>query len=221
MRVAEPTLAAEAFARRFIALPRRRDPRLLTVEMGLSFTIGGVSAAIQSAIDAMAASRPHVLVDPVWSDSRDTRIDGLVPCGLTSRKESSRSLSQMRASTERPGRHRPYGSLGAGLPVASWYAQAAERRGSCRRAHCDSGAGAAACRAGRTLSQSAQGPRRPGGQRSSRAKCRGSSTNIPMPRCSCREVCCPRGLGCNGYGPCLPTRRSIPGSSRAHQRRMG
>ena len=77
MRVAEPTLAAEAFARRFIALPRRRDPRLLTVEMGLSFTIGGVSAAIQSAIDAMAASRPHVLVDPVWSDSRDTRIGGL------------------------------------------------------------------------------------------------------------------------------------------------
>jgi DNA-binding transcriptional LysR family regulator len=77
MRVAEPTLAAEAFARRFIVLPRRRDPRLLTVEMGLSFTIGGVSAAIQSAIDAMAASRPHVLVDPVWSDSRDTRIDGL------------------------------------------------------------------------------------------------------------------------------------------------
>ena len=55
MRVAEPTLAAEAFARRFIALPRRRDPRLLTVEIGLTFTIGGVSAAIQSAIDAMAA----------------------------------------------------------------------------------------------------------------------------------------------------------------------
>jgi DNA-binding transcriptional LysR family regulator len=77
MRVAEPALAGEAFARRFIALPRRRDPRLLTVEIGLTFTIGGVSAAIQSVIDAMAARRPQVLVDPVWSDSRDTRIEGL------------------------------------------------------------------------------------------------------------------------------------------------
>jgi LysR family transcriptional regulator, nitrogen assimilation regulatory protein len=77
MRVAEPALAGEAFARRFIALPRRRDPRLLTVEIGLTFTIGGVGAAIQSAIDAMAARRPQVLVDPVWGDSRDTRIEGL------------------------------------------------------------------------------------------------------------------------------------------------
>jgi DNA-binding transcriptional LysR family regulator len=78
MRVAEPTLAAEALARRFIALPRRRGARLLTVEIGLSFTIGGVSAAIQSTVDTMAERRPHVLVDPVWSDSRDTpRVGGL------------------------------------------------------------------------------------------------------------------------------------------------
>jgi LysR family transcriptional regulator, nitrogen assimilation regulatory protein len=77
MRVAEPALAGEAFARRFIALPRRRDPRLLTVEIGLTFTIGGISASIQSAIDAVAVRRPQVLVDPVWSDGRDTRIEGL------------------------------------------------------------------------------------------------------------------------------------------------
>jgi len=78
MRIAEPTLAAEAFARRLIAMPRRQEAHLLTVEIGLSFTVGGVSAAIQSAIDRMTAHRPHVLVDPVWSDSRDTpRIDGV------------------------------------------------------------------------------------------------------------------------------------------------
>jgi DNA-binding transcriptional LysR family regulator len=78
MRVAEPTLAGEALARRFIALPRRRDAHLLTIEIGLSFTIGRISTAIQSAVDTMAERRPHVLVDPVWSDSRDTpRVGGL------------------------------------------------------------------------------------------------------------------------------------------------
>ncbi len=78
MRIAEPTLTAEAFARRLIALPHGREARVLTVDMKLSFTVGGVSSAMQSAIERMGARSPHVLVDPVWSDSRDTpRIDGL------------------------------------------------------------------------------------------------------------------------------------------------
>jgi DNA-binding transcriptional LysR family regulator len=76
MRIAEPLLAAEIFARRYIALSSRPNAYLLTAEMGLSFTIG-VSAAIHSAIDMMAAHKPHVLVDPVWVNSRDTpHIDG-------------------------------------------------------------------------------------------------------------------------------------------------
>ena len=78
MRIAEPTLAAESFARRCIAPSLRRAARLLTVDIALGYTIGGVGAAVQSAIDTMARDDPHVLVDPVWIDDKDApRIDGL------------------------------------------------------------------------------------------------------------------------------------------------
>jgi LysR family transcriptional regulator, nitrogen assimilation regulatory protein len=89
MRAAEPMLATEAFARRLLPLPQGRDARLLTIELGLSFTIGGLSEAIQSAIEAMAAHRPHVLIDPVWTDSRNLpRVDGIAALwpGLPERK---------------------------------------------------------------------------------------------------------------------------------------
>jgi DNA-binding transcriptional LysR family regulator len=55
LRAAEPLLAMEAFVRRCFAAPRKRQARLLTVDIGLTYTIGGVAMAIQRAIDAMAA----------------------------------------------------------------------------------------------------------------------------------------------------------------------
>jgi LysR family transcriptional regulator, nitrogen assimilation regulatory protein len=107
MRIAEPTLAVEAFARRVIVTSRRQHPRVLTVEMDLSFTVGGISAGMQTAIDKMAARKPHVLVDPVWTDSRDTpRVDSLaallpdVPQGkVTLALADERDRKQRRAIT--------------------------------------------------------------------------------------------------------------------------
>src|SRR6516225_8296194 len=73
MRAAEPLLAIEAFARRWLAASRkRRAPRLLTVDIGLTYTIGRVAMAIQRAIDAMAVARPDVLVDAVWIGEKDS-----------------------------------------------------------------------------------------------------------------------------------------------------
>jgi DNA-binding transcriptional LysR family regulator len=57
LRAAEPLLAIEAFARRWLAAPRKRQIRLLTVDLDLTYTIGGIAMAIQRAIDAMAAAR--------------------------------------------------------------------------------------------------------------------------------------------------------------------
>jgi LysR family transcriptional regulator, nitrogen assimilation regulatory protein len=72
LRAAEPLLAIEAFARRWLAAPRKRQARLLTVDIGLTYTIGRVAMAIQRAIDAMAAARPDVLVDAVWIGEKDS-----------------------------------------------------------------------------------------------------------------------------------------------------
>jgi len=72
LRAAEPLLAIEAFARRWLAAPRKRPARLLTVDIGLTYTIGTVAMAIQRAIDAMAADRPDVLVDAVWIGEKDS-----------------------------------------------------------------------------------------------------------------------------------------------------
>jgi DNA-binding transcriptional LysR family regulator len=72
LRVAEPLLGSEAFARRWLAAPRKYPAQILTVDIGLSHTIGGVAMAIQRAIDAMAAERPDVLVDVIWIDEKDT-----------------------------------------------------------------------------------------------------------------------------------------------------
>ncbi len=103
MRVAEPLLDAEAFARRWIAAPRPRNPHRLIVEMNLSFTVGGVGEAIERAIESMGAERSEIFVDPVWSDEKDVpQIGGLaeawtdigssrVVIGLSNEQDRSRS----------------------------------------------------------------------------------------------------------------------------------
>jgi DNA-binding transcriptional LysR family regulator len=71
MRAAEPLLMAERFARRFVAAPPKTKLRHLTVDIGLSFTIGGISKALRRAVDTMGAKRPDIFVDPVWTDDKD------------------------------------------------------------------------------------------------------------------------------------------------------
>jgi DNA-binding transcriptional LysR family regulator len=72
MRVAEPLLDSEAFARRWIGGSRTRKALLLKVELGLSFTIGGIGDAIERAIETMGMERPDIFVDPVWADEKDS-----------------------------------------------------------------------------------------------------------------------------------------------------
>jgi LysR family transcriptional regulator, nitrogen assimilation regulatory protein len=71
MRAAEPVLMAERFARRFVAAPPKTRLKRLTVDVGLSFTIGAISEALCRAIDTMGAERPDIFVDPVWTDEKD------------------------------------------------------------------------------------------------------------------------------------------------------
>ena len=71
MRVAEPLLDSEAFARRWIGRSHPRNALLLKVELGLSFTIGGIGDAIERAIETMGMERPDIFVDPVWADEKD------------------------------------------------------------------------------------------------------------------------------------------------------
>jgi LysR family nitrogen assimilation transcriptional regulator len=71
MRGADPLLMAELLARRWVGAPAKARLKLLTVEIGLSFTIGGISKALRRAIEQMGAERPDIFVDPVWSDEKD------------------------------------------------------------------------------------------------------------------------------------------------------
>ena len=71
MRAAEPLLTAEFFARRFVAAPPKTRIKHLLVEIGLSFTIGGISKALRRAINNLASERPDIFVDPVWTDEKD------------------------------------------------------------------------------------------------------------------------------------------------------
>jgi len=71
MRGADPLLMSELFARRWVAAPAKARLRLLTVDISMSFTIGGMSRALRHAIDRMGAERPDVFVDPVWTDEKD------------------------------------------------------------------------------------------------------------------------------------------------------
>jgi len=71
MRAADPLLMAEVFARRWLAAPSKTRLRVLTVDLGLSFTIGGMSRALRRAIDKMGAERPDIFIDPSWTDDKD------------------------------------------------------------------------------------------------------------------------------------------------------
>ena len=71
MRATEPLLTAELFARRLVAASPKTRVKHLTVDIGLSFTIGGISKALRHAIDNMGAERPDIFVDPVWTDEKD------------------------------------------------------------------------------------------------------------------------------------------------------
>jgi LysR family nitrogen assimilation transcriptional regulator len=71
MRVAEPLLTAEMFARQYMASPPKTRLKRLVLEIGLSFTIGGVCEAVRSTIEDMAIKRPDVFVDADWKDEKD------------------------------------------------------------------------------------------------------------------------------------------------------
>jgi LysR family transcriptional regulator, nitrogen assimilation regulatory protein len=71
MRTAEPLLTAELFARRMVSASPKTRLKHLTVDVGLSFTIGGISQALRRAIDRMGAERTDILVDAVWTDEKD------------------------------------------------------------------------------------------------------------------------------------------------------
>jgi DNA-binding transcriptional LysR family regulator len=71
MRTAEPLLTAEHFARRLVSTSPKTRLKHLTVEIGLSFTIGGISSGLRRAIDSIGAERPDIFVDLVWADEKD------------------------------------------------------------------------------------------------------------------------------------------------------
>jgi LysR family nitrogen assimilation transcriptional regulator len=71
LRGADPLLAAELFARRWVTAPPKVRLKLLTVDVGMSFTIGGMSKALRHAVDNIGAERPDILVDAVWTDEKD------------------------------------------------------------------------------------------------------------------------------------------------------
>lgn len=77
MRAADPLLMTEQFARRWTTAASKLPPKVLTVDITLSFTIGGMSKALSHASGAMGATRPDVFIDPVWSDEKDNQQNGL------------------------------------------------------------------------------------------------------------------------------------------------
>jgi LysR family nitrogen assimilation transcriptional regulator len=66
VRAVVPILLTEAFARRFVVARGRRPAHILTVEVGLTFTLGRISKAILRASETLAAERAEILIDPVW-----------------------------------------------------------------------------------------------------------------------------------------------------------
>jgi DNA-binding transcriptional LysR family regulator len=104
MRAAEPLLTAELSARRFVAAPPKTRQRHLIVDVGLSFTIGGVSKALRCAIDQMAGERPDVFVDPVWTDEKDVPQIGALAQHWTE-PERSRLTVALGDAGQRNARH--------------------------------------------------------------------------------------------------------------------
>jgi LysR family transcriptional regulator, nitrogen assimilation regulatory protein len=153
LRAAEPLLAIEAFARRWLAAPRKRQAHLLTVDIGLTYTIGKVAMAIQRAIDAMAVARPDVLVDAVWIGEKDS-------AGIAHLAEAWPGIQHSRLvlGLADEGAHRQQKAvtlLSDRWVFATrlcWHAQGRECRRARRRTPSGARSDAAAHRAGRSLS---------------------------------------------------------------------
>lgn len=78
MRSADVLLMAESFARRWAAASPRAPLQVLTVNLALSYAIGGLSRALCIAIDRLGRERPNLLIDPLWSDEKDgALVDGI------------------------------------------------------------------------------------------------------------------------------------------------
>ncbi len=65
-RAASTVLLTEAFGRRLLQSPKRRDGGLLTVESRLGFTFGRFNNALTQAVEAIAKTFPHIMVDLRW-----------------------------------------------------------------------------------------------------------------------------------------------------------
>jgi LysR family transcriptional regulator, nitrogen assimilation regulatory protein len=87
LRAADPVLLAERFARHWTASSRARLERV-AVNIGLSFTIGGLGGAVRRAIALMMDERPDILVDVAWDDEKDIpRFSGLAADAFSTEPE--------------------------------------------------------------------------------------------------------------------------------------
>jgi LysR family nitrogen assimilation transcriptional regulator len=104
MRTAEPLLTAELFARRLVLASPKARLKQLTVDIGLSFTIGGISRALRRAIDSMGAERADIFVDTVWTDDKDLPHIGALAENWTE-PERGRLTITLAAAGPRKSRH--------------------------------------------------------------------------------------------------------------------
>jgi LysR family nitrogen assimilation transcriptional regulator len=104
MRTAEPLLTAEGFARRLVLTSPRTRMNHLTVEIGLSFTIGGISSGLRQAIHTIGAERPDIFVDLSWADEKDLPHVGAL-AGQLSGAEPSRLAITLADAGQRRSRH--------------------------------------------------------------------------------------------------------------------
>lgn len=102
MRTAEPLLTAEHFARRLVSASPKTKLKHLTVEIGLSFTIGGISSALRRAIDSMGAERADIFVDLVWADEKDLPHVGALAGNWTGAERSRLTIALADAGQRRP-----------------------------------------------------------------------------------------------------------------------
>jgi DNA-binding transcriptional LysR family regulator len=72
MATADQLILAELFVRRWIAAPKEMEFERLTVNIGLSFTIGRLSKALCDVSDKMGDLHPGLFIEPVWLDETPT-----------------------------------------------------------------------------------------------------------------------------------------------------
>jgi LysR family transcriptional regulator, nitrogen assimilation regulatory protein len=104
MRTAEPLLTAELFARRLVSTSPKTRLKHLTVDIGLSFTIGGISKALRRAIDSMGAERADIFVDTEWTDEKDLPHIGALAENWTG-SERSRLTIALADAGQRTSKH--------------------------------------------------------------------------------------------------------------------